>query len=70
MDHCITSFGKRMFRIWLCHPLRRIDEIEDRLNSVDDLISNQEFSGRNFHSFLFFFFPFFFFFLLIYLFNR
>eukprot|EP00053_Salpingoeca_punica_P015373 m.141445 g.141445 ORF g.141445 m.141445 type:complete len:1202 (+) comp16694_c0_seq1:90-3695(+) len=35
--HCLSPFGKRMFRKWLCHPLRNISDINDRLNAVDDL---------------------------------
>jgi DNA mismatch repair protein MSH6 len=38
LDHCQTPFGKRLLRKWLCHPLRNIAEINDRLNAVEDLI--------------------------------
>ncbi|GFQ91601.1 DNA mismatch repair protein Msh6, partial [Trichonephila clavata] len=38
MDYCSTSFGKRLFRNWLCSPLCNPDQILDRLNAVDDLV--------------------------------
>ncbi|EGD83460.1 hypothetical protein PTSG_04067 [Salpingoeca rosetta] len=34
---CHTAFGKRMFRRWLCHPLRRVNDITERQNAVVDL---------------------------------
>lgn len=37
LNHCITPFGKRLFRKWVCHPLRNIDDINTRLDSIDDL---------------------------------
>lgn len=33
---CETPSGKRLFKRWLCHPLRNPDAINDRLNAVDD----------------------------------
>eukprot|EP01130_Rhizamoeba_saxonica_P017361 TRINITY_DN8395_c0_g1_i2.p1 TRINITY_DN8395_c0_g1~~TRINITY_DN8395_c0_g1_i2.p1 ORF type:complete len:965 (-),score=179.37 TRINITY_DN8395_c0_g1_i2:107-3001(-) len=38
MNHCKTPFGKRMIHSWICHPLRDITKINDRLDAVDDLI--------------------------------
>ena len=38
LDHCITSSGKRLLRRWICHPLKDINEINDRLNAVEGLI--------------------------------
>ncbi len=38
--HCSSPFGKRLFHIWLCHPLRNIDDIEERLNAIEDFSSN------------------------------
>ena len=40
--HCSSGFGKRLFRKWLCHPLRHIGDIEARFASVDELSSNPE----------------------------
>jgi DNA mismatch repair protein MSH6 len=39
LNHAMTPFGKRLFQKWLCHPLRDIRAINDRLDSVDDLHS-------------------------------
>jgi len=39
LEHCTTPFGKRQFRNWICHPLRNIDAIEDRLNASDDMLN-------------------------------
>lgn len=39
LEHCTTPFGKRQFRNWVCHPLRSIDAIEDRLNASDDMLN-------------------------------
>ncbi|TPX69650.1 hypothetical protein SpCBS45565_g02308 [Spizellomyces sp. 'palustris'] len=39
LNHCDTPFGKRLFKRWLCHPLRSIPEINDRLNAIEDLNS-------------------------------
>jgi DNA mismatch repair protein MSH6 len=30
LGRCITPFGKRLFRIWLCMPLREISDINAR----------------------------------------
>lgn len=37
LNHCTTAFGKRLFKRWLCHPLKSIEAINDRFNAVDDL---------------------------------
>ncbi|PRP74153.1 hypothetical protein PROFUN_06478 [Planoprotostelium fungivorum] len=37
LDHCKTSFGKRLFTKWLCFPLLKAADIEERLKSIDDL---------------------------------
>ncbi|KAG8907125.1 DNA mismatch repair protein msh6 [Tulasnella sp. 403] len=39
---CVTPFGKRLFRIWLCMPLRDVQAINERLDAVDDLINHQQ----------------------------
>lgn len=38
VDHCKTQFGRRQIKRWLISPLRDIDEINLRLDAVDDLI--------------------------------
>uniref|UniRef100_A0A1D1YCK8 DNA mismatch repair protein Msh6-2 n=1 Tax=Anthurium amnicola TaxID=1678845 RepID=A0A1D1YCK8_9ARAE len=40
LDHCMNSSGKRLLRKWICHPLKNIEEINDRLNVVEGLIKN------------------------------
>jgi len=40
LEHCCTSFGKRLLRRWVCMPLFAINEINERLDAVDDLNSN------------------------------
>ncbi|KAL5975527.1 DNA mismatch repair protein msh7 [Asimina triloba] len=42
LDNCITSAGKRLLRNWICHPLKNIGEINDRLNVVDSLVKHPE----------------------------
>lgn len=34
----MTPFGKRLFRIWLCMPLREVSAINARLDAVEDLL--------------------------------
>ena len=40
----VTPFGKRLFKRWLCHPLRSADAINARLDAVDDLLSHASLS--------------------------
>ncbi|KAK8064352.1 hypothetical protein PG994_006990 [Apiospora phragmitis] len=42
LNRCITPFGKRLFRQWICHPLCNIEKINERLDAVDMLNSNTE----------------------------
>ncbi|KAK3365005.1 muts domain III-domain-containing protein, partial [Lasiosphaeria ovina] len=37
LDRCITLFGKRLFRQWVCHLLCNIQKINERLDVVDIL---------------------------------
>ncbi|KAF5379188.1 hypothetical protein D9615_005989 [Tricholomella constricta] len=46
LGRCITPFGKRLFRIWLCMPLRQISDINARLDAVQDLIDHQTFEAE------------------------
>ncbi|KAF9051391.1 muts domain V-domain-containing protein [Panaeolus papilionaceus] len=43
LNRCVTPFGKRLFRIWLCTPLREVSAINDRLDAVQDIISHPTF---------------------------
>lgn len=38
----MTSSGKRLLRNWICHPLKDIEGINNRLNVVEDLMANSE----------------------------
>ncbi|KAG6546638.1 hypothetical protein Mapa_011827 [Marchantia paleacea] len=42
LDSCVTGFGKRLLRRWICHPLRNIGDIHYRLDAVDELNSCSE----------------------------
>ncbi|KAK4049028.1 DNA mismatch repair protein msh6 [Microbotryomycetes sp. JL201] len=42
---CVTPFGKRLFKVWLCTPLREVAAINDRLDAVDDILANPHFSS-------------------------
>ncbi|KAK4161751.1 putative DNA mismatch repair protein msh6 [Cladorrhinum sp. PSN259] len=35
LNRCITPFGKRLFRQWVCHPLCNTRKINERLDAVD-----------------------------------
>ncbi|KEZ41490.1 DNA mismatch repair protein MSH6 [Scedosporium apiospermum] len=37
LNCCVTPFGKRLFRQWVCHPLCNIKKINERLDAVDML---------------------------------
>ncbi|KAF5351341.1 hypothetical protein D9758_008002 [Tetrapyrgos nigripes] len=45
LNRCVTPFGKRLFRIWLCMPLRDIGDINARLDAVEDLLNSPTFEG-------------------------
>ncbi|EKM57980.1 uncharacterized protein PHACADRAFT_116507 [Phanerochaete carnosa HHB-10118-sp] len=46
LSQCITPSGKRLFRIWLCMPLRDIADINARLDAVQDLIDHPTFEAE------------------------
>lgn len=50
LNRCITPFGKRLFRQWVCHPLCNIRKINERLDAVDMLNADrsilQQFSSQ------------------------
>ncbi|KAH9848373.1 DNA mismatch repair protein Msh6 [Lenzites betulinus] len=43
LGRCITPSGKRLFRIWLCMPLREVADINARLDAVEDLLGHPMF---------------------------
>ncbi|KAK0625405.1 muts domain V-domain-containing protein [Bombardia bombarda] len=50
LNRCVTPFGKRLFRQWVCHPLCDIQKINERLDAVDMLNADrglrEEFSSQ------------------------
>jgi DNA mismatch repair ATPase MutS len=38
IDHCRTSFGRRMLKRWLISPLANVEKIIDRQDAIEDLI--------------------------------
>jgi DNA mismatch repair protein MSH6 len=42
LDSCVTKFGKRMLRRWICHPLQNTTELNDRLDAVEELSNREE----------------------------
>ncbi len=42
VTHTVTPFGKRLLRVWVSRPLARIDDINARLDAVEDLMGNPE----------------------------
>ncbi|CAI2182652.1 11047_t:CDS:10 [Funneliformis geosporum] len=43
LNHCVTPFGKRTFKQWLCHPLRNVEDINERLNAIEELNKHSDF---------------------------
>ena len=46
LNRCVTPFGKRMLRQWVCHPLADTNKINARLDAVDALNANRTFTDR------------------------
>ncbi|GBE83778.1 DNA mismatch repair protein [Sparassis crispa] len=46
LGRCITPSGKRLFRIWLCMPLRENADINARLDAVEDLMEHLTFEAE------------------------
>ncbi|KAL9127596.1 MAG: hypothetical protein Q9217_003554 [Psora testacea] len=40
LNRCITPFGKRLFKQWVCHPLMDSAKINARLDAVDSMNTN------------------------------
>ena len=38
----MTSSGKRLLRLWICHPLKDVEEINNRLNVVEELMAQSD----------------------------
>jgi DNA mismatch repair protein MSH6 len=46
LNRCVTPFGKRMFRQWVCHPLADAKRINERLDAVDMLNADGSLSDQ------------------------
>jgi len=46
LNRCITPFGKRMFKQWVCHPLMDTKKINARLDAVDSLNADTKIRDR------------------------
>jgi DNA mismatch repair protein MSH6 len=46
LNRCITPFGKRMFKHWVCHPLMDTKKINARLDAVDSLNADTKVRDR------------------------
>ncbi|XP_058206767.1 DNA mismatch repair protein MSH7 [Rhododendron vialii] len=42
LNNCITASGKRLLKNWICHPLKDVEEINCRLNVVEELMTHPE----------------------------
>ncbi|XP_030472662.2 DNA mismatch repair protein MSH7 [Syzygium oleosum] len=42
LDNCTTCSGKRLLRHWICHPLKDVESINNRLNVIDSLAAQPE----------------------------
>ena len=42
LDHCVSQFGKRELKRWVCAPLTDVNLINERLDIIDDFIQNPE----------------------------
>ncbi|KAF8694706.1 hypothetical protein AX14_001931 [Amanita brunnescens Koide BX004] len=45
LNRCMTPSGKRLFRMWLCMPLREIPAINARLDAVQDIMNHPTFEA-------------------------
>lgn len=43
LNHCVSPFGKRMLRQWVCHPLANTAAINGRLDAVESLNADVDF---------------------------
>ncbi|KAJ2894245.1 uncharacterized protein MKZ38_007806 [Zalerion maritima] len=46
LNRCVTPFGKRLFRQWVCHPLCNIPVINERLDAVEMLLNDPSICGQ------------------------
>lgn len=46
LNRCVTPFGKRMLKLWICHPLLDTTKINARLDAVDSLNADHKTRDR------------------------
>ena len=46
LDRCVTPFGRRLLKLWVCHPLLDVHKINARLDAVDSLNANHKTRDR------------------------
>jgi len=46
LNRCVTPFGKRLLRHWVCHPLAVAQKIEERLDAVEALMADAATTDR------------------------
>lgn len=46
LNRCVTPFGKRLLRQWVCHPLADSRRINARLDAVDSLMADSTITDR------------------------
>jgi DNA mismatch repair protein MSH6 len=46
LNRCITPFGKRMLKQWVCHPLADARRINARLDAVDSLMADNSLTDQ------------------------
>jgi DNA mismatch repair protein MSH6 len=46
LNRCVTPFGRRMFRQWVCHPLADAKRINERLDAVEMLNADRTLSDQ------------------------
>ncbi|KAJ9652495.1 DNA mismatch repair protein msh6 [Neophaeococcomyces mojaviensis] len=46
LNRCVTPFGKRLFKQWVCHPLMDTKKINARLDAVDSLNADHKTRDR------------------------
>lgn len=46
IDRVKTNMGARLLKKWITQPLKKVDEIDDRLNAVEELLSNKSAASK------------------------
>lgn len=46
LNRCVTPFGKRLLRQWVCHPLADASKIDARLDAVEALMADRSTTTR------------------------